>query len=285
MKRRLRWRRAISTELASITERLAAWPVPVVGGAARHQFALATIESQGADPIRVVEDERRWAMAVVFPGRLVVPCGDASAIAAAAAPTKRWRLLVGDLAAGDAVLARTPRSVITDELIVHDQRFMTADSDLVPAVGRLADPGLRRAELADLDRLADLAVQLHVDDQFGPHPGVTGWRGYRQRLATTIRQGMVWCVGPLGGPIAKLERSVSSHRWGVQLAGIVVSPSARHEGLGRAMVAAAVREALVEVAAGATVSLHVRSSNARAIGAYLAAGFVDREAWRLAVRP
>lgn len=280
MRRRLRWRRATTGELETVASRLASWPAPA-GGAARHVFALSAIESFGAEPLRLAADDHRWAAAVVLPGRLVVPCGDAEAIAAAGSPSRRWRLLVGDVAAGDAVLAATSSD---PSLIVHDQRFFTLDHDRVPTEQELPDPGLRRAEEADLGRLAELAVRLHVDDRFGPHPGRSGYRGYRQRLETTVRQGLVYCVGPIGEPILKLERSVSSRRWGVQLAGIVVDPSVRGEGLGRAAVAAAVRSALLEGPSDRLVSLHVRADNEPALAAYRAAGFVDREAWRLAVR-
>ncbi len=244
-------------------------------------FALSTLETHGTEPIRIAADDDRWAIAVVFPGRLVVPCGDPEAIRAAAPPTKRWRLLVGDRAAGDALLERSGTEPAT---IIHDQRFLTVEPDRVPSVAELPDPGLRRAEPADLDALADLAVRLHVDDRFGPHPGRAGFRGYRQRLESTVAQGLVWCVGPVGSPVFKLERSVSSARYGVQLAGIIGAPSERGHGLGRAAVAAAVRQSLAEGTRGRVVSLHVRADNAAALRAYEAAGFVDREAWRLAVR-
>lgn len=281
MRRRLKWRRVGPGELETIASRLSDWPAPA-GGAARHMFALSAIESYGHDNLRIAADDDRWAIAVVFPGRLVVPCGDAEAIAAAPAPTRRWRLMVADVAAGDALLSRVTGS--DAGLIVHDQRFMTVEADRVPDHTALPDPGLRRAEPADVETLAELAVQLHVDDQFGPHPGYAGLRGYRQRLEATVKQGLVWCVGPVGAPVCKVERSVSSHRWGVQLAGIIVSPTARGDGVGRGAVAAAVRSALVEGGAQRTISLHVRSDNDRALKAYDAAGFVDREAWRLAVR-
>lgn len=267
-------------ELETVAARLADWPAPV-GGAVRHMFALSAIESFGSEAIRLAADDDRWAAAVVFPGRLVVPCGDAEAIAAAGSPARRWRLLVGDVDAGDAILA----SGASDPgLVVHDQRYLVVDVDRVPDVAALPDPGLRRAEAADLPKLAALAVRLHVDDRFGPDPGRTGERGYRQRLEQTVRQGLVSCVGPVGDPVLKLERSVSSRRWGVQLAGIVVDPSARAEGLGRGAVAAAVRAALTEGPRSRPVSLHVRADNEPALRAYRAAGFVDREAWRLAVR-
>jgi uncharacterized protein len=280
MRRRLRWRRVGAGELETVAAKLASWPAPS-GGAARHMFALSAIESYGEESLRIAADDHRWALAVVFPGRLVVPCGDPEAIAAAPPPTRRWRLLVGDLAAGDALLARTGAPA---DLIVHDQRFMTVDPERVPGPDELPDPGLRRAEPDDLDALAQLAVQLHVDDRFGPHPGPAGFRGYRQRLEGSVKQGLVWCVGARGAPVCKVERSVSSTRWGVQLAGIVVAPEARHEGIGRSAVAAAVRIALQEGGSQRIVSLHVREDNVRAIEAYRVAGFVDREPWRLAVR-
>lgn len=278
--RRPRWRRVSTGELPEIAARLRDWPAEVAG-AARHMFALSTIESFGAEPLRLAASGDAWAVAVVFPGRLLIPCGDARAIEAAPAASRRWRLLVGDQAAGDAALSRMPSE---PGLIVHDQRFLTVDPDRVPDERDLADPGLRRAQPEDLDRLADLAVRLHVDDRFGPHPGTAGWRGYRERIEASLGQGLVWCVGPIGAPVVKLERSVSSGRYGVQFAGIVVDGAARGEGLGRAAVAAAVRGALLEGTRDRVVSLHVRADNVPALRAYAAAGFLDREAWRLAVR-
>lgn len=280
IRRRLRWRKAVPGELETIASRLSDWP-SVSGGAARHMFPLSAMESFGAEPVRIAADDRRWAVAVVFPGRLLVPCGDPEAITSAGLPVKRWRLLVGDAAASDAMLAHVRRD---PGLRVHEQRYLTVDPHRVPALGLLPDPGLRRAELADLDRLAELAVRLHIDDGFGPDPGITGLRGYRDRLATTVRQGLVYCVGPVGRPVMKLERSVSSRRWGVQLAGIVVDGSVRGQGLGRTAVATAVRAAQRELGQQVAISLHVRSDNLPALRAYDAAGFVDREAWRLAVR-
>jgi uncharacterized protein len=280
MRRRLRWRRARPGELETIVSRLAEWDAPA-GGAVRHMFPLSTLESLGTDTLRIAADDRRWAVAVVFPGRLLIPCGDAEALAAAGPPTRRWRLLVGDQAAGDAILAGTGHD---PSLIVHDQRFLTLDHDRVPTETEIPDPGLRRAVVDDLNGLAQLAVQLHVDDEFGPDPGPAGFRGYRQRLEQTVRQGLVWCLGPVGSPICKVERSVSSHRWGVQLAGIVVDPEHRGSGLGTAAVTTAVRQALRDGPSSRPVSLHVRAHNTAALKVYSRSGLVDRESWRLAVR-
>ncbi|MCC5950228.1 MAG: GNAT family N-acetyltransferase [Nitriliruptoraceae bacterium] len=280
LRRRLRWRKATTGELETIAGRLERWPSEA-GGAARHMFALSAIESFGAEPVRIAADDTDWAVAIVFPGRLIVPCGDAAAIRRAAPPSRRWRLMVGDLDAGDALLERSGPD---PGLIVHDQRFLTVDPDRVPDGHAVPDPGLRRAQEEDLDRLAELAVQLHVDDRFGPNPGKVGWRGYRSRLEATTKQGLVSCVGPVGAPVFKVERSVSSRRFGVQLAGIVTAPEARGQGIGSGAVAAAVRQALVEGPRTRAISLHVREDNVPALTAYDRAGFVDREAWRLAVR-
>ncbi len=280
--RSLRWRRPAPGELATCQQRLAAWPCEV-GGAVRHMFALSCLDARGTDIARVAGDGTdRWALAIVHPGRVLVPCGDPEVIAEAGVPTRRWRLLVGDVGAAAPL---TDGGAAPSDALVHHQRFFTVESDRVPDEGEVPDPGLRPAEPADVGALAQLAVQLHVDDQFGPDPGRSGLRGYRDRMDRSVQQGLVWVVGPVGAPVCKLERSVSSVRWGVQLAGIVVDPSQRGTGIGRGAVAAAVRAAIKEGGESRPISLHVRAANTTAHHAYTAAGFVDREEWRLAVRP
>ncbi|MEY3019510.1 MAG: hypothetical protein RLZZ272_494 [Actinomycetota bacterium] len=278
---RARWRRVSARELDAVVARLIEWPAPH-GGAVRHIFPLAALESGGPELVRVAggPTDAAFAAVVLIEGHVVAPCGDPATIRRAGSPVRRWRLLVGDRAAGDALLA------VTDGLeraVVLDQRSLVVDPDRVPDASERPDPGLRRAEPADLEALARLAVRLHVDDRFGPDPGAAGLLGYRARIADAARRGLAWCVGPIGAPVAKLERSVSSARLGVQLAGIVVDPDHRGRGLGAGMVAAAVRGARAEGAPA--ITLHVRDDNAPALGAYAAAGFVSGEPWRLALRP
>lgn len=261
-------------------DRLRAHP-DVALGSARHMFALACLDGMTAEVARVVTDADRWALCIVHPGATLVPTGDPDLLAAVGPPTRRWRLLIGDVAASLPMLADDVRP---DDVRIHHQRFMVVDRNRVPAVADLPDPGLRRAEPADVDAVTRLAVRLHVDDEFGDRVNRAGRRGYRRRVASNVERGLTWVCGPVGDPVAKLDRSVSSGRWGVQLAGIVVDPDRRGEGVGRALVAAAVRDAL-RWAPDTPVSLHVRAANTGAIRAYVAAGYVDVEEWRLAVRP
>lgn len=279
MARRPRWRPATGGELHTIRERLSGWPCPP-GGALRHMFALASIEAVGPGAVRVVSDDDGWAAAVVQPGRLLVPMGDADMLRRAGTPTRRWRLMVADAAAAEAILDVQGR----DGLVIHHQRFMALDHTAVPDEATVPDPGLRLATTGDVDGLAELAVQLHVDDAFGPHPGRTGLRGYAERIRVGIERRTVWCVGEPGRPVAKLERSVSSLRHGVQFSGIVVHPEHRGQGLGSATVAAAVRYAVREGPRHWPVCLHVRAANDPAIATYVRCGFRDGEEWRLAVR-
>jgi ribosomal protein S18 acetylase RimI-like enzyme len=278
---RSRWRRVAPRDLEGVVARLTSWPAPR-GGTVRHLFPLAAIETSGADVLRVTGElgGDGFAAVVLIDGHVVAPCGDPEAIRRAGSPLRRWRLLVGDRAAGDALLAASEDRTRT---IVHDQALLVVDPDRVPAAAADGGAGLRRAEPADVDALARLAVRLHVDDGFGPDPGLAGLLGYRARVADAVRRGLSWCVGPVGAPIGKVERSVSSGRFGVQLAGIVVDPEHRGRGVGSGMVAAAVRDALAEGAPA--VTLHVREDNGPALAAYRSAGFAHAEPWRLALRP
>lgn len=274
-----RWRRVSPDELGAVRERLASWPCPP-GGAVRHMFPLATIDDRGASAVRVVEEDGLWAACIVLPRRLLVPGGDPGLIRRAGLPIRRWRLVVGDAAAADGLL-----DPYRDDpaVTVHVQRFQTVDPELVPGEDEVADPGLRRALPADVEGLAQLAVQLHIDDDYGPDPGRSGLQAYRERMSKAVENRTVVCVGEPGDPVAKLEYAVDSPRWGSQLSGIVVRPDARGAGLGFGAVTAAVRRCL-RVHGGLPVTLHVRAENRAALRTYRGAGFVDREEWRLAVR-
>jgi GNAT superfamily N-acetyltransferase len=285
-----RWRRPRNDELDMLVHALETWPAPA-GGVVRHVLPLAVIDARGAAAVRMTGSlaharsggAPRVGVAVRVGRDVLAVAGDARAIAQAIGPTPSWRLLVGDVAAADALLLRSVRG----RGVVHDQRYLAVDPNAVPDATEVPDPGVRSAEAADVEVLADLAVRLHIDDGFGPDPGEGGRRGYRDRLAVSVRSGVIDVVGPVGRPVAKLERSVDHRRYGVQLAGIVVAPDHRGRGIGRGLVAVATRRALAQRRALGTsppaVTLHTRADNAPALVAYGAAGFGIVEPWRLAL--
>lgn len=279
MIRRVRWRAVTPGEVETVVARLTGYP-DEARGPVRHMFLLSVLESSGPGSLRIATRGASWAIAVVFPGRLVVPAGDPLLLEKLGEPTRGWRLLVGDRRSGDAVLSRADLSTAT----VHDQEYLVVDHARVPDEADLPPVPARLATRADLPHLARLAVQLHVEDRYGPDPGWRGRRGYERRIGESVDRGLVWCIGPPGRPWAKLERSVSSQRWGVQLSGIVIDPEHRDQGVGRRFVAGAVRDALAYAGRSANVTLHVRSDNEQALRAYAAAGFVPSEPWRVAVR-
>lgn len=276
---RTRWRQIGADEVDEVRRRLVDWPAPS-GGAVRHMFPLATIEARGASAVRVAATGGGWAACVGGSGNLVVPCGDPEVIEAAGMPNRRWRLVVGDAAAADALLGQWRPDPHT---VVHPQRYQVVDPSAVPDELEVPDPGLRLAAPEDIAGLAQLAVRLHIDDRYGPDPGRSGLRAYRQRMERSVAAGAVLCVGGPGEPVVKIERSVHDPRWGTQLSGICVRRSARGRGLGTAAVATAIRWSL-DAEPELPVALHVRADNRRALATYARAGFVDREEWRLAVR-
>ncbi len=276
---RTRWRRVRTDEVADVAHMLETWPCSA-GGAARHMFVLSTLRSNGPSVMRVAEWRGRSAVCVVLPDQLIVPAGDPQVLARAGVPNRGWRIMVGDAAAVDVLLERWGSD---PSMVVHRQRFQLVDPDRVPDAEAIPDPGLRAARREDVPGLAELAVQLHVDDGYGPHPGRSGHRAYRDRMERAVRASTVVCVGPPGDPLIKIERAVDCDDYGVQLAGICVRRDRRAEGLGRASVTAAVRDALHRHP-GRPVALHVRADNRVALRTYATAGFVDREEWRLAVR-
>lgn len=227
---------------------------------------------------RLASDGSAWAVCIATSQHQCVPCGDPELLAHLGPPSKRWRLAVSDRPAMEACLGD---ELSSSGIIVHDQVLMSLASD--DPEPTQADPGVRLAELADLDALAQLAVTLHVDDGFGPHPGRAGVAGYRDRMAAMIPVGRVFVVGPVGAPIAKLQLSVASSEWGTQLAGIVVRATERHQGIAQGLVAEVVRRSR-RARPGRPITLHVRRANTRAIAAYERTGFAPIDDWLLAVR-
>lgn len=276
---RVKWRRPTPAERPTIMSRLEQWDASP-SGLARHANVLETLEHDGVGELLVASDEGRWAAALVTATGVAVPCGDPEVVSSAP-PLPHWRLMVG---ARDVALAALANGSMP-ATIVHEQSFYTLNTQ---AFGNLPEDGaseLRWATSEDLDGLAALALQLHVDDGFGDDPGWRGARGYRHRFQQIIDEQRIWCVGPVGAPYAKIERSRPSARYGVQLSGIVVDRARRGEGVATRMVAAAVRHTLSSPAVSGPVSLHLRAANLAAKTVYERVGFQFQEPWILALRP
>lgn len=190
-----------------------------------------------------------------------------------------WRVLLGDAALADGVLAASGRGLLRRRPRAREQRFMAARR----VVDLARPPGLRRAKPADLDAVTDLACRLHVEDRMGPPLSRSARAGVAERMRDSIARGATWVVEAEEGAIAgKVDVSLSSPARGAQIAGVYVVDEHRGRGLAARAVAGVARE--LRAAGLPGVTLHVRADNVAGRRAYQRAGFVDRGAWTLALR-
>lgn len=252
------------------------------GGIVAHQFLLDALdrgEHRGMTVWPTADDP--LGVCYVGAGGLIVPGGvPASARPlAAAVRSSGWRVLVGDLEIGRAIIDDAGTGLFRRRPYAREQRLMVAD-------GRPPSPpdggGLRRADASDVDVLTDFACGLHVEDQMGPPLSRGGRASVRQRVSSSVRRGTSWVVEADGRVVAKIDVSIDSRRRGAQLAGVYVEQSWRGRGVARRGIAALTTRLLD--AGMPFVTLHVRADNAPAIHAYEAAGFAHRRRWLLALR-
>ncbi|MDQ3972877.1 MAG: GNAT family N-acetyltransferase, partial [Actinomycetota bacterium] len=215
------------------------------------------------------------------PTGTLVAAGDPAAGPALAQAAERsgWRVLIGDAAICDSLLEAYPRSFIRRRPAVREQRFMAAVPE---AVGDEPVEGFRSARVADVDRLTEFACRLHVEDEMGPPVSRSSRPAVRSRMLETVSRGHAWVVERDGQVVAKIDLSLHSRRRGAQIAGVYVEAAWRGVGVGQGAVRTLTRR-LFEDGLPA-VTLHVRADNVAAIRAYRRASFVDRGAWRLALR-
>jgi hypothetical protein len=249
-------------------------------GVSANQFLLDALDRGEHRAMSVWPLEQPLGVCYVGSGGLVVPAGLPSAAQslAAAVRTSGWRVLVGDLTLGEAIVDQTSAGLFRRRPYAREQRLMICDS---PS-GRAMCPGLRRAVIGDLDRLTDFACGLHVEDQMGPPLSRSGRSAVRQRVASSIQRDASWVIEVDGRVVAKIDVSIESRRRGAQLAGVFVERRWRGRGLARLGIAD-LSDRLLR-AGMPCVTLHVRADNAPAIRAYEAAGFVQRRRWLLALR-
>jgi ribosomal protein S18 acetylase RimI-like enzyme len=264
-------------------------------GAVANQYLLDALDRGDHPRFYVWPPSDPAAVVYVGSSGTAVPAGDPGGGPWLAEPAERsgWRVLVGEAALCDSLLAATPRGLWRRRPRAREQRFMVrcdaggpdpgsggsgeADAAAPPSVD-----GLRRATMADLDVLTDFACRLHVEDRMGPPIPRANRGSVRARVRRSLVQEATWVVERDGEVAAKLDLSLHSRRRGAQVAGVYVASAWRGRGLAAGAVGELARSLLREGLPA--VTLHVRADNAAAISAYQRAGFRDCASWTLALR-
>lgn len=250
-------------------------------GVAANQFLLDALDRGEHRSMSVWPGDAPAGVCYVGAGGLVVPAGlpeAAQALAAAVRPSG-WRILVGDLTLGEAIVEQSGAGLFRRRPYAREQRLMVLDTTAVPAEH---SSGLRRARLGDLERLTDFACGLHVEDQMGPPLSRSGRSAVQQRVAASIKRGSSWTIERRGRPVGKIDVAIESRRRGAQLAGVFVDAHERGRGLARRAIAELAHRLIR--AGMPCVTLHVRADNMPAMHAYEAADFIQRRRWLLALR-
>lgn len=253
-----------------------------IEGTVAHQFLLDALDRGEHRAMTVWPPSGEPdGVCYVGAGGLVVPGGlPAAALPLAmAVRSSGWRVLVGDLTVGQAIVDESSTGLFRRRPYAREQRLMVADQR-PPRPSR--DTGLRRARATDVERLTDFASGLHVEDQMGPPLSRSGRSSVQQRVMSSVRRGQSWVVEVDGEVVAKVDVSIESRRRGAQLAGVYVDRRWRGRGVARRAIADLTGR-LLDTGLP-VVSLHVRADNAAAIHAYGAAGYGQRRRWLLALR-
>ena len=213
----------------------------------------------------------------------LVPAGapDGAPALTPAAERLGWRVLVGDMPLGSALVAELPSGLFSRRVRAREQRLMGARRGADVPSSTHAD-AVRLAARDDLDALVAFACNLHVEDEMGPPISKAARVAVRSRLRDSVSRDATYVLDLGDGPLAKADLSLHSQRRGAQIAGVYVDERARNRGLGTALVAEVLRRLFAEGAPAAT--LHVRADNAPAIAAYERAGLIDLGPWMLALR-
>jgi uncharacterized protein len=250
-------------------------------GVSVNQFLLEALDRGEHRSMTVYPVDEPVGVCYVGSGGLVVPAGlpNAAQPLAAAVRASGWRVLVGDLTLGEAIVDEAAAGLFRRRPYAREQRLMAVDA---ATVANVRCPGLRRAVMDDLEPLTDFACGLHVEDQMGPPLSRSGRAAVQQRVATSIRRDTSWVIEFDGQVAAKIDVSIESRRRGAQLAGVFVDRRWRSRGLARRGIADLSNRLLR--AGMPCVTLHVRADNVPALRAYEAAGYVQRRRWLLALR-
>ena len=156
----------------------------------------------------------------------------------------------------------------------YDQRLYVRRS-LASDTGD-APPGFRRAIERDIDRIADQAAAMEIED-LGVDPRADGLAAHRAAVQERVRSGRTWVIEAQGEIVFQVHAGTLSER-GCQLGGTYVPPSQRGRGWGRAGMRAVSAQLLRRCP---LVTLHVNESNRPAVRAYEASGFIADAPMRL----
>lgn len=236
------------------------------------QNALAAGEGDGC----VVEEGDVCAGLVWFGprGNVVVvagtepPAGVARALATAVGEHGRpWRIVMGPAAVVDALRDR----LASAPLAFRDQVYYTGDA--ATAAREHTRDDVRVARREDRDRLVQATLLLNASD-LNVDPARVDRRWLRDSIDERIVTGTTRVIGPLGGPMCKLDFG-SNGPGGLVIEGVFTFPEHRGRGLAAGLVATCLAQAPGEV------SLHVGKHNRPARCAYERAGMTAAGGCRL----
>jgi uncharacterized protein len=213
--------------------------------------------------------ERRGRVsAAMLAGPLVIPCvpddEDAALLAGVLDRQVPPRMMVGARRQVHALHgARRPSPAPRE--VRDPQPLMALRQEALRVPG---SPGVRRAELTDLDRLVVAAAAMHREEM-GIDPLAVDPAGWRARMAVLIDRGWSWVWMERGEVLFKAELSAWTPEV-VQVQGVYTAPSGRGRGVATRGLAAVCDALLAEVPA---CSLYVNHFNTAARRVYSRLGF------------
>jgi ribosomal protein S18 acetylase RimI-like enzyme len=205
--------------------------------------------------------------AVVAAGPLTVPSipdpDDAPLLAQAVLHEGPPRLMIGPAPQIRALRAAMPLPQAPAE-VRDPQPFLI----LARTPDGTSSPPVRRADIADLDRLVVAAAAMHREEM-GVDPLNIDAVGWRSRMACLVERGWAYVWMERGEVLFKLELSAWTPE-AVQLQGVWTAPRHRRRGLATAGLAAVCAELLGAVP---LCTLYVNAYNEPALRLYRRLGF------------